>query len=156
MSRDGCREMAGDLAMRALGREADVSGGLDAHLEGCAECRAELDELRSVAAAITGLEADTLAEPLEPPASLGQRIAVRVGDERRARRRRRVGMLTAAAAVVVASLGVVAAVRWSSDSDEQSRRVEIGGMGDVAGSARLRERPWGTEVTLDVTGLDDG
>src|SRR5687768_2704101 len=118
--------------MRALGRDDDVGGALDAHLEGCAECRAELAELRGVAVALTGLDADSLPDPLEPPTSLGPRVVARVADEARSRRRRRVRSLVAAAAVVVVSLGTITAVQLSGGSDEQSRRVEIGGMGDVA------------------------
>ena len=50
MRADPCREWRESLGAYALGQLADEEvPALEAHLEGCADCRAELDQLTTVA-----------------------------------------------------------------------------------------------------------
>lgn len=113
------RELLGAYALGALpGPEA---AGLLAHLDGCAECRAELAELAPLAEALRGVDPDALSVLAAPPADLGVRIRQRVAEEGalvRARssreqraeqaRRRTQGRVTVAAAAAV--LATVAGV----------------------------------------------
>jgi anti-sigma-K factor RskA len=65
------------LAAKALtALDAEDARALDAHLESCAECRAEISELEDTAA-LLALDAN----PLEPPAQLRERILASVRAE---------------------------------------------------------------------------
>src|SRR5947209_13689941 len=115
MTSDPCRELRPALGAVALGNadEADRVALL-AHLDGCPECRAELRELTSVAAALP------LADPAlvdggltQPPTALGGRVLGRVAAERfarRMRRRRRIGVVGAAATAIAAAIVAFALV----------------------------------------------
>ncbi|WP_110181044.1 anti-sigma factor [Nocardioides solisilvae] len=89
------------------------------HLEGCPECRAEVDSFREAAALLTGLA------PAAPPEALRERVladarTVRPLPPRTARRTRRgarprwLPALVAAAAVAAVGIGVGVAV-WPQD-----------------------------------------
>lgn len=149
----------GALAARALGTADDAGAAgaagavaLDAHLDGCADCRAELEELRSTAAAVSLADPDRVGSPAPADPALADRIVARVAHEAAVARRRRAGRVlvgvAAAAAVVVA--GVVAVV--AGDSSPSGSRIEFA----EGSSATLHERAWGTEVTLEAEGFDDG
>lgn len=107
------RELLGPYALDAV--DIDEADALDAHLTGCASCRAELRELTEVAGLLGS--ADT-----EPPPEIWERISAQLGATAPAPLRalpaprvtptRRWAMLAAAAVIVLvaglASLGVVA------------------------------------------------
>ena len=71
--------------------------GLEAHLDGCAECRAELAELGPVSGALAAADPTHLGAPPEPPAELADRVFARVRAARRSHRRRRWTVALAAA-----------------------------------------------------------
>src|SRR6201996_6688393 len=95
----------GAYALGDLG--ADERASIAAHLEGCAECRAELRELEGVAALLPLADPTRIEQPaVRPPADLGARIEAQIAAEAsregRAKRRRRFrlgfgGAVTAAA-----------------------------------------------------------
>jgi anti-sigma factor RsiW len=152
-----CRTWRGDLAARALGhRDPARDPGLDAHLDGCPECRAELLDLRMLADTLAEADPTYLAAP-EPDPGLGDRVLHRIAfaaSAQRARRRRAGAAIVAvAAAILVVVAGVAVAGRGSTTS---ATEVALAGPGDLAGEAELVDRPWGTEVHLDVSGLDEG
>jgi anti-sigma-K factor RskA len=160
MANEACRDWRGDLGIEALGRlEEPARTALLAHVDGCADCRATLNELSSVAGALDLADANRVGEADLPSPSreLGERILGRLQWERIAQRRRRArGVLAAivgAAAVVVVALvlalgtrggqhGTVVALR----SSDRSAHAEA-----VLFTARA-----GTRVQLRVDGLDDG
>jgi hypothetical protein len=154
---DQCRRWRGELARRALGHDDPAADpALDAHLDGCRDCQAELDELRAVADVAALADAGRLgAAPVAPP--LADRIVARVAKESAtsARRRRRLllAAASAAAAVIAVLLGLV---RTSSDEPDRATPIDLAGVGGVDATATLTERAWGTEVTLEVSGLDQG
>jgi anti-sigma factor RsiW len=156
----GCQDRRADLAARALGHlEPEADAALDAHLDGCAACRAELAELRAIADAVALADpAELDPAPVDP--HLGERVVARVAREaaavRRRRRRRVAAAVTAAAAVVVAVAVAVGLVVDGPGSGGEAPVVELAGPGEAVGSARLVARAWGTEVVLEVSGLDDG
>ncbi|MBS45118.1 MAG: anti-sigma factor [Nocardioides sp.] len=123
------RELLGAYALGHLASpEVDA---VRAHLDGCAECRAELAELEPVARALGSVDPSRFATQPAPPADLGGRIRQAVADERvastarasspaapvvrldaaaragarRGRPRRTAALLAVAAAVVVLAVG---------------------------------------------------
>ncbi len=123
----------------------------EAHLDGCAACRAELTAVAGLPGLLSRAEAPVV-DP-EPPAE------ILTGTLRRVRRRRRGALLAAAAAVVVA-LGLGAGVAdWAGGGPAAAPDTVVAAparevvLPAVAGSessglAGLTARPWGTQVSL--------
>lgn len=159
MSSDACRQWRGPLAVRALGLPDPVHDvGLDAHLDGCAACRAELDDLTAVAAAVELADPERLGEvPVAPP--LADRIVAEVAREAAYDRRRGRRRLVLAVAAVVAVLALLATslIAVIGDGDDGGTApIELAGGPGIEGTAELTPRSWGTEVALEVSGLEDG
>jgi anti-sigma factor RsiW len=162
---ESCREWRGELAAAALGHlEPDARLALQAHLDGCAACRAELAELTIVAGALPAADAayvTSSSSPTEPPSALGEHVlgalAFARADERRRRRRRLAVVVGTAAAAVAAVIGLLvggASLHPSGGSVRQvAFTVEPRG---VDATAQLRTAAYGTEVKLAVSGLNDG
>jgi hypothetical protein len=161
MMYDQCRDWRGALAAAALGRiDPGEELALQAHLDGCPECRAELRELRSVAVALP------LADPshvgstrVEPTPMLGEQVRLRVARERNAKRSRsRSRFVAAVAAAVAIAAGLVAfmIVGPGSSPPANGRTVALVAHEGVGASATLRPRNAGTEVRFHVSGLHDG
>lgn len=148
------RELLGAYLLGHLTHEERV--GLEAHLDGCAECRAELAELRPVSGALASADATHLGAPPEPPAELADRVYARVRAARRAHRRRRWGVALAAAIVAVAvAVPVTLAVRpdrrRADDIEKFSfKTLPVG----VVAEATLYKRKSGVEVWIEYEGLE--
>ena len=141
----------GLLGAYALGHlPQDPSTALEAHLDGCPACRAELKGLEEVALALP------LADPArvegqveEPAAEVEARILARVGAERTAGRTRGTVWVAAAAVLVV-----VAVLGSSLLSGEGGTRVALAGeTAEFSAEALVEPRPWGTRIELVVAGL---
>jgi hypothetical protein len=109
--REACAEWREDLADWLMATISPTrEAALDAHLAGCAACRAEAEVLLDVAAVVLNADPDLPSDrPVEPtPPLLGKRIERRIRSERRTRLARRAGLsavgAAAAAAVVVVAL----------------------------------------------------
>jgi hypothetical protein len=153
-----CRGWRGDLAARALGRRDPTRDpGLDAHLDGCPECRAELEELRAAAGALALADGRSLT-PANADPTLGDRVAAHVEAGLQAARRRRRARAGAAAAGIAALAIAAVAVAGGEGDDAGTRQVALAGTGEGEGEgeAELVERAWGTEVVLETSGLADG
>ena len=141
----------GLLGAYALGHlPEDLSTALEAHLDGCPACRAELKGFEEVALALPLADpARVEGEVDEPAGEVEAQIFTRVAAERAAgRMRRTVGVAAAAVLVVVAVLGA------SLLGGEDGTRVPLAG--ETAGSsaeALVEPRPWGTRIELVVAGL---
>ena len=162
MTSDACREWRGAIAAEALGEiEPAEAIALQAHLDGCAVCRGELDDLAVVARALPLADPSRVREhPEPPPVRLAAQVVDRVAFERaRARKRapKRLQML-AVAAVVVAALGIGGAVVVAQrDDSTPATTVSFGPTSEASGgSAQLRAHASGTEVDLVADGLDKG
>lgn len=113
------RELLGAFALDGL--PDDARAAMRAHLDGCATCRAELAEIAPLAGDLRGVDPDGLSDVPAPPADLGERIRVRISQERelaqarqrrdvrRARAQRVSRRLVATAAAVVVLAGAVGA-----------------------------------------------
>lgn len=151
-----CRDQRGDLAAEALGRlEPARRTALRAHLDGCPECRDELSELEAVARALPAADPSRLTPAEEAPPDLSERVLGRVARERVRRRRRRAGTVAGLAAAAAAAVLVVALVSGSPSSGDREVAFPVRPAGSEA-VAVLAERPWGTEVALEVRGLEPG
>jgi anti-sigma factor RsiW len=161
-TRDGCREWRGSLGAHALGHlEGDERVALEAHLEGCAECRKELASLEPVAMMLPHADPARFVSAPQPPPELGARIAAAVGAARQEQRRRRrraagglaVGGAVAALATIVLALFVLPGV--SDDDREQHLRFASLPAG-IEIEATLEPHAYGTEIHMYVHGVPSG
>jgi hypothetical protein len=158
---DSCRDWRGALGAAALGNiDASEEIGLRAHLDGCADCRAELRDLTAVARALRSVPvANVTGEAAEPSDALAGRVLDSVAHERDARRTRRtrralasVGAFAAAAAAVIALVLLVGNLGSSSPG----KRVVLPGRNGATATATLLSKSVGTEIDAKVAGLQPG
>lgn len=144
------RRVREQLAAYALGAEVDRAA-VRAHLEGCADCRAELAELARVTDRLRLVDGPAPA-PAAPPEDVAERLFGRLALARR-RARLRAGAVTTAAAVVGA-LAVTVLPREATPDLPPARPVAFTVAPEgVTASAELRDWGWGTQMVLDVEGL---
>jgi hypothetical protein len=159
MTSDACRELRATLGAVALGNADPAETlALRAHLDGCADCRTELRELTSVAAALPLADPARVTVGLPQPApALAEQVLGRVAAERFARRRRtryRVVRFAAAAAAVAAA--VVALVVVVPSHASSGTHIDFASKSGITAAATLHGRASGTEVAFHVSGLHDG
>jgi predicted anti-sigma-YlaC factor YlaD len=145
-----------------MGRlEPAEQDALDAHVDQCDACRSELRELTAVARAFEDADADRVRSgerPLPRP-ELRREVLARVATERAARlRRRRLGLAVAAAALVIVASLLVGVVQRTDDVPGEQVELDAarGVVTDARGSAVLEPQPWGTQIHLEVVGLEPG
>jgi predicted anti-sigma-YlaC factor YlaD len=145
-----------------MGRlEPAEQAALDAHVDQCDACRSELRELTAVARAFETADADRVRSgerPLPRP-QLRREVLARVATERAARlRRRRLGLAVAAAALVIVASLLVGVVQRTDDVPGEQVELDAarGVVTDARGSAVLEPQPWGTQIHLEVVGLEPG
>lgn len=166
------REMLGAHVLGGLTPEETVR--LQAHLDGCAACRAELVDLQPLAADLRLVDPARLPGPPPPPRDLGSRVltavrqesVLRDARERRAARRagaRRVLVPVASAAVAAVLAGTIA-YRVASPEEvpaptvavEQLTLTVVGGGVTAAGPAVVVPHTWGVEVSFAASGFAAG
>ncbi len=178
---DGHRQLRELLGAYVLGGlPSETASGLQAHVDGCAECRAELAELGPLAHDLRHVDPDALSDLPVPPVDLGQRIRASIVEERRlgqarergerrrhARRQGTRRLLAAAAAVVVLAAAVVAGAALERTTGpavvagpparlvEQVELRALDERVDVA-SAKVVAHTWGVETVFAAAGFVDG
>jgi hypothetical protein len=159
MKTDGCRSWKESLGAYALGQLPEQEKlALEAHLEGCAACRAEADSLLAVSRLLPHADPAHFGPAPQPPAELGRRIAATIGSERRTKRRRlRFGLgfsgTAAAAAAAVLAIFVLA----GGESGGPERDVAFRSLPDgVKIGATLEPQAFGTEIHMYVKGISSG
>jgi hypothetical protein len=162
-----------DLALLALGEHPeDVD---QAHLAGCASCRDEVEQLRTIVAGARSVTADDT--PVAPPSQVWDAVAAELGlgrdrsasadtDEAAAvvplaRPRRRTALLVAAAAVVGLLVGSVVTGLVVAGGDDEGGVVasaDLSALPEHQGSGAVEVVGTGDrrELRLDVTGLTTG
>jgi hypothetical protein len=153
MNDDACRRMREDIGAYVLGSlDENRTTALVAHLDGCAACRAQVDEIAAVARLLP------LADPLRsshqpvPPARLGESIVRRIEVERRAARRR--GARRAGVVSLGIAAAIVALVAYLALTGPDVLNVDFPSQAGAAEShAGLEYLPGGTRITLAVDGL---
>jgi anti-sigma-K factor RskA len=149
------REMLGAYLLGHLSSEERV--GLEAHIDGCGDCRGELEELRPVSRSLSSADPSHLGAPPPPPPELADRVFARVRAARRAQRRRRWSIAAAAAIVAVAvAVPVTLALRPES-AQRDVERFEFQTLpAGVIAEATLYKRKAGVEVWIEYEGLTPG
>jgi hypothetical protein len=165
MRTEHCRDWRVSLGAYVLGHlNEEEKAGLEAHLEGCPQCQAELETLGGVAKLLPNADPVRFESAPEPSADLGRRIFANVEAERktekkRRRRRRRVGfgfggVAIAATAAALLALFVLPGGNGGATPDQRVQfaslppGVEIGAM--------LEPHAFGTEIHVYVSGIRSG
>jgi hypothetical protein len=151
------RESLGALALGRLPEQERIA--LEAHLEGCAECRAELQSLSAVARLMPLADPERFGAAPQPPPALADRVAATIrAEQRTARRGRRwrLGLATAGVtAAAVAALLAIFVLPAGSPSPEQ--HVVFGSLPPgMEIAATLEPHSFGTEIRMYVTGVRSG
>ncbi|MPZ71241.1 MAG: hypothetical protein GEU71_17200, partial [Actinobacteria bacterium] len=143
------REMLGAFALGSLHPEGRTA--VLAHLDGCAACREELEELEEARRALDSVEIDRVISS-EPPEHLFGEVFFRIGEERRqiTRNRMRIRVVALAAAAVV--IAVFTVTTRSSGEVVEFASAPRG----VDAVAVLTEGAGGVAVHLTVSGLEPG
>jgi hypothetical protein len=161
--RNDCREWRESLGAYALVQlEGNERAALEAHLEGCARCRAELASLEPVAKMLPHADPAHFESAPQPPADLGQRIAAVIAAERQRvqqRRRRRTfgGFALGGAAAALAAAALAIFVLGGSGGSGPAQRVKFTAVpAGVTIDATLEPHAYGTEVHMYVHGIPSG
>ena len=161
MRTEGCRQWRESLGAHALGHlPADERVALEAHLEGCPDCRAEAESLGSVARMLPHADPACFGPAPQPPAELGRRVAATIRGERRARKRRLrlrwgLGLGGAAAAAATAVLAIF--VLGGSENGAPEQHVAFRSLpSGVKIGATLEPQAFGTEIHMYVSGIRSG
>jgi anti-sigma factor RsiW len=165
LPRDAHRELREQLGAYALGHGDPAGrGAVRAHLDGCADCRAELAALTPLAARLADVDPDRLDEAPPTPPGLGDAVLARIAAEERSRpvrladRRSRARLTAVAAAVGIAAagFGVGWLVRPAPDPVPlEAVAVEVDDP-DITATADLVPHTWGVEVKLSGEGFTAG
>jgi hypothetical protein len=158
-----CREWRESLGAYALGQlQGDERAALEAHLEGCARCRAELASLEPVARMLPHADPVRFESAPQPPADLGARIAAVIEGERQRvhkRRRRRVfgGFALGGATAALAAAALAIFVLGGGGGGTPEQRVDFASLPQgVKIDATLEPHAYGTEIHMYVHGFPSG
>ncbi|HWW67670.1 MAG TPA: zf-HC2 domain-containing protein [Solirubrobacterales bacterium] len=161
MKTESCREWRESLGAYALGHlPDDERAGLEAHLDGCAECRAEADSLALVSRLLPHGDPERFGPAPAPPTALAGRVAAAVAAERRDGRRRRrlrlgLAFSGATAAAATAALAIFILPGGSAPGPEQHLTFRSVPQG-VTIAATLNPQAFGTEIHMYVKGIRSG
>ena len=159
MTTERCREWRESLGAHALGQlPAEERAALEAHLEGCPECRAELESLAGAARLLPLADPDRFGTAPQPPAALGNRIAATIRAERRSTRRRRLRLGLAFSGVTAALAAAALAIFvLPGGGANPSQHVAFGSLpSGITIDATLEPHSFGTEIHMYVQGVRSG
>lgn len=161
MKTDSCRDWRASLGAYSLGHlSADERAGLEAHLEGCPDCRAEIESLNDVAKLLAFADPAHFGPAPKPSPELGERITATIGAERKAhrrRRQRRFGLaFGGAAAATAAAIFAIVFLPGGSAQPEQQYVKFASVPPNVTIAAKLEPHAFGTEIRMYVKGIRSG
>jgi Putative zinc-finger len=160
-TRNECRDWRELLGAYALGHlQGAELVGLEAHLEGCAQCRQELALLTPVAQMLPHADPERFESAPQPPPELGARVAATIAGERQRtekRRRRRVfgGFALGGATAALAAAVLAIFVLGGGSGAEPAKQVKFASNG-VTIDATLEPHAYGTEIRMYVHGVESG
>lgn len=159
MTTERCREWRESLGAHALGHlPEEERAALEAHLQGCPECRAELESLAGVAQLLPLADPAHFGTAPMPPPSLADRVVATIRTEHRKARRRRMRLglaFSGATAVLAAVMLAIFVLPGGNSSPEQQiafRSLPPG----LQIEARLEPHAYGTEIHMYVKGAPSG
>jgi putative zinc finger protein len=162
MRTERCRDWRESLGAYALGHlSADERAGVEAHLDGCPECRAEVDSLSGVAQLLSYADPERVGDPAPRPSpELGERIASTIGTERgqkRRRRRVRFGFAFSGAAAAAAAVLALIILPGGSGGGAPEQGVKFAALPPgIHIYATLQPHAFGTEIHMYVKGMRSG
>jgi hypothetical protein len=159
MKTEGCRERREGIGAYVLGQlDAEERVALEAHLEGCDACRAEVEQLSSLVRPMSLADPARFDTTPTPPRTLGARVAGAIAAERLKERRRRwrfgLGIGAAAAAVAVALVLLVLPGGEQAGPEQHVTFASLPGKMKI--SAKLIPNAFGTEIHMYVKGVSSG
>jgi len=160
--RNECRDWRDLLGAYALGHlQGAELVGLEAHLEGCAQCRAELALLAPVAQMLPHADPAQFESSPQPPPELGARIAATIAGERqgveRRHRRRLFGGFALGGATALAAAVLAIFVLGGGGGGQPEQHVKFAAVPKgVAIDATLEPHAYGTEIRMYVHGVASG
>jgi Putative zinc-finger len=160
MTTERCREWRESLGAHALGQlSGDERAALEAHLEGCPECRAELASLVSVARLMPLADPERFGAAPVPPPALARRVTATIRAERRAQRRGRLRVrlaLGGATAAVAVAAALALFVLPGGERAPQQHVVFASLPAGMKIDATLEPHAFGTEIHMYVQGVRSG
>jgi hypothetical protein len=160
MTAERCREWRESLGAQALGQLPDAERvALEAHLEGCAECRAELESLASIARLMPLADPERFGAAPVPPPSLAKRVTATIRAERRAQRRRRfrLRLTLGGATAAVAAAATLAIFVLPGGAPAPQQHVAFASLpAGMKIDATLEPHAFGTEIHMYVQGVRSG
>jgi len=152
MSTAACEHARGQLALFTLGRLPDNERlALEAHLDGCEDCRSELAGLSGLSSALSAADPDRIDHVVEVPETLRASVLDSLGTEVARHRRSTRVRFASAAAVVLLALGAVGAVTGAvlgSHHTSPGHTFSLSGPGSEHATVKLTSESWGTSVEL--------
>ena len=125
-----------------------------AHLDGCADCRAALQEMASLPGLLARLTpAEAAAAPLAPDEGAYRRLVAAADATRRTTRRRRLAVGVAAAVLAIGT--ATAVVAWPEQQAPVTTTVSATA-GPVQGRATVTGTDTGSRVSLALRGVTPG
>jgi hypothetical protein len=159
MRTDGCREWRESLGAYALGHlSADERAGVEAHLEGCPDCRADLEQLAPLVRPLSLADPARFESAPSLPRSLAPRVAAAIARERLGLRRRRLRFglaLGGAAAAAAVALAITVLPAGGGGPPEQTVAFQSLPQG-MKIWASLTPHSYGTEIHMYVKGVRSG
>jgi hypothetical protein len=161
-TRNDCRDWRELLGVYALAQlEGDERVGLEAHLEGCAQCRAELALLEPVARMLPHADPERFESAPQPPPELGPRIAATIAGERQQaeqqQQRRLFGGFALGGATAALAAAALAIFVLGGGGGEPEQHVRFASVPQgVAIDATLEPHAYGTEIRMYVHGIASG
>ena len=160
-TRNDCREWRELLGAHALGHlQGAERTGLEAHLEGCPRCRAELATLEPVVGMLPHADPARFGPAPQPPPELGQRVAATIEAERQRvhrRQRRRLGGLALGGAAAALAAVVLAIFVFQGGDEGPIKHVKFASLPEgISIYATLEPHAYGTEVHMYVKGVPSG
>ncbi len=159
MKTDACRERRESLGAYALDQlPPDERAGLEAHLEGCPSCRAELEQLTALVRPMSLADPARFESAPALPAALGARVAASIVKERLSRRRRRMrfGFAFGGAAAALAAVLVLLVLPGGEMVGPEQHVTFAQLPKGVKISAKLIPNAFGTEIHMYVKGVSSG
>lgn len=154
----GCEKWQEAIAMRLFGDlSTQEEAALDAHLEGCADCRAVAEEFEQTFRLLGYVDPAAVAATALVPAELTEKVLsdLRRGSQRQRSRRNRTAVVAIVGALAAAFI-LIALFSGSSTPTPTHRTMALSGGSSVSGTAVLSQKPWGTLLALSEKGLPGG
>src|SRR5215218_4186297 len=154
--RHSYREQIGAFLLGKLDEGEQTA--MQAHLNSCPVCQAEVRELKPVVAALADAAPDRIDEDPRPPGDLEElTLAPILGEMYRARRRKRRSqrLALAAAAICVVAIGL-AGFTWLLEPAVALEPLTFSVAPGMEVQGHLIEHDSGTEIKLVVSGSRDG